>query len=147
MSVFEFELALLPLFFVGHVLLPVLNTLGKPLFHKTGVSLQLVDLGASHLLLVLFLDGALLIFESLGFLRLSYGLIFSCVMLEVVNYLPAVEPCADTVAGGAHLSESCADARLLLRRVQCLGELIDLLTPYRQNPRNFYGLAYPTQRC
>lgn len=47
----KFKLSGLPSAFHLHVCFPILNTLRQPLLHETGISLQLVDLDATHFLL------------------------------------------------------------------------------------------------
>lgn len=83
--VFEFKLTLLPLFLVGHILLPIFNTLGQPLFQEPSVSLEFVYLGPSDLLL----DSLLLLCLSSSMLvcLLSLPLCFIIKFLKVIFHV------------------------------------------------------------
>mmetsp|Transcript_6306 Transcript_6306/g.10246 ORF Transcript_6306/g.10246 Transcript_6306/m.10246 type:complete len:440 (-) Transcript_6306:171-1490(-) len=124
--VLELELALLPLLLVGHVLLPVLDTLGEPLFQEARVSLQLVDLSPPNFLL----DSVLLLFldvgEAFGLFRLTDGLIVELleVSLNVHGLLGLVESLkACFEEAGLHLV-----VRLLIRPDLERGLVIAYLT-------------------
>jgi len=81
--ILKFKLTLLTLLLVRHILLPILNTLLKPLFHETGVSLQLVDLSTSDLLLFLLLLGFLSVVEGLSFVGLAISLVLELLQVTL----------------------------------------------------------------
>ena len=83
--IFKLKLALFSLLLIGHVLLPVLNSLGEPLLHEAGISLELVDLSTSD-----FLSDPFFLFFFSG--SISFGLFiladsFVIELLEMVLHV------------------------------------------------------------
>ena len=93
LSKVEFKLSGLSGAFHLHVCFPILNALRQPLLHEAGISLQLVDLDATHFLLFARVTLHVCPVGTLSHRRLSIGLLFKLdqVSFEVNIFLGAVK--------------------------------------------------------
>ena len=73
-------MTLFTLFLVGHVLLPVLDTFLKPLFHEARIPLELINLSSSDFLLVAILFVVRIIFVALSLVSLTI-----CLNIELLQ--------------------------------------------------------------
>ena len=88
LGVIKIQLRGLSFLLLGHVDLPVVDTLLEPLLHKASVALQLVDLNAAHLLLLPHFFVTVLFVELGSLVSLSHLFIVKFLNVDLkINFL------------------------------------------------------------